>query len=57
MVHSNGIADELGTWFSALLHSTSWKVMPANSGVVTDLTNPSICSSPGSADRSATPSS
>ena len=42
-VQSNGIADAPGTWFSALLHMTSWNVTPANSGVVTERTRPFRC--------------
>ncbi len=54
-VQSNGMADAPGTRFRAVLHSTSWNVIPANSGVVTDRTRPSMRSMPGSAAVSSTP--
>jgi len=46
MVHRNGICDAAGTLLSALRHSTSWNVTPANSGVRTVRTSPAS-GSPG----------
>ena len=47
IVQSNGIRVEPGTLFSADLASTSWNVMPWNSGVVTLRTSPRIDHRPG----------
>ncbi|SKT20923.1 Uncharacterised protein [Mycobacteroides abscessus subsp. abscessus] len=51
-MNRNGSIDTAGTLLSADLHSTSWKVMPSNSGVRTLRTRP-IRSKPGSAPSSA----
>src|SRR3954454_23885536 len=51
--------DEPGTRFSTLLASTSWNLMPANSGVVTERTQPGMpvtSCSPGSELPSRAPS-
>ena len=55
MVQPNGIADWPGTRLSALLHTTSWNVTPANSGVVTLRISPSRRPNPGSAPGESTP--
>ncbi len=49
IVQENGIFDGPGTWFSADFASTSWNVIPANSGVVTVRRKPVRFSMPGSA--------
>lgn len=49
------MADEAGTWLSADFASTSWKVIPWKSGVVTLRTRPPIDSSPGSVAASSAP--
>src|SRR5690606_4807196 len=46
-----------GTWLSADLASTSWKVSPANSGVCTERTRLLRRARPGSASSASTPSS
>src|SRR4051812_27621128 len=55
IVQPNGRAfAEPGTWFSALLARTSWKVIPANSGVCTERTSELSLTRPGSASPCST---
>src|SRR6185312_3637833 len=58
MVQPKGIALlEPGTWLSALFASTSWNVIPANSGVVTERTKVESFARPGSAEGCSAASS
>ena len=47
MVHSKGMREPAGTLLSTDLAVTSWKVTPANSGVVTERTSPASGRSAG----------
>ena len=53
MVHSNGIREPATTLLSTDLAVTSWKVIPAKSGVETDRTSPASGSRAGAAGESA----
>ena len=55
MVQAKGMREAPGTWLSADFDSTSWKVIPANSGVVTERSTLVRSSRPGSAAASTSP--